>query len=71
MNGVDLHGMSLKIESFFGAVTGIVDSSVLTVYTVDGSMRLHLLASESATAETAIRDDAERAVRLILQSLDD
>jgi hypothetical protein len=52
----------LAIESFSGAVTSIIDSSVLTVYTVGGRMHLHLLAGETAGAPTAVRDDAERAL---------
>lgn len=70
-NGLQLQGKNLKIQSFFGAVTGIVDASVLTVYTIEGSMRLHLLANESAPAETAIRDDVGRAVNLLLSAIDD
>lgn len=69
-NGVQLQGRDLKVESFFGAVTGIVDSSVLTVYTIGGRMHLHVLASESGPLDTAVRDDAERAVRLLLGALD-
>ncbi|HEY3445776.1 MAG TPA: hypothetical protein VGK67_05390 [Myxococcales bacterium] len=68
-SGLQLQGKNLKIESFVGAVTGIVDSSVLTVYTIGGSMRLHLLASEAGPTETAVRDDAERAVRRLLEAL--
>ena len=32
-------------------------------------MRLHLLANESAPSDTAIRDEAGRAVRLLLEAL--
>jgi hypothetical protein len=63
---VRLEARELRIESFFGAVTGIVDSSVLTVYTIRGSMHLHLLASESGPTETAIRDDVDHALRRLL-----
>ncbi len=69
-SGVQRQGPGLRIESFFGAVTGIVDSSVLTVYTLGGSMRLHLLATEAGPSETGVRDDAERAMRLLLESID-
>jgi len=65
-NGVDLQGRDLKVESFFGSVSAIVEASVLTVYTIGGRMRMHLLANESASAGTAVRDDAERAVKLLL-----
>ena len=70
-NGVQLQGRDLKVESFFGAVTGIVDSSVLTVYTIGGRMHLHVLASEAGPLDRAVRDDAERAVRLLLGALDE
>jgi hypothetical protein len=69
-NGLQLQGRNLKIESVFGAVTGIVDASVLTVYTIGGSMRLHVLANESDPSETVIRDEVDRAVRLLLEALD-
>jgi hypothetical protein len=63
-----LRARDLRIESFFGAVTGIVDSSVLTVYTIDGRMHLHLLASERAPDDRSVRDDAARAVRMLLEA---
>ena len=66
--GVGLEGKNLRIESFFGAVTGIADSSVLTVYTIRGSMHLHLLATEAGPAETAVRDDANRALERLLSA---
>jgi hypothetical protein len=69
-NGVQLQGTNLKVDSFFGAVTGIVDSSVLTVYTIGGSLRMRVLANESDPSATAIRDDAERAVKRLIEALD-
>jgi hypothetical protein len=68
--GTELQGKNLKIESFFGQVTGIVESSVLTVYTIGGRMRLHVLANESGPSETAVRDEAERAVKLLLGAVE-
>lgn len=68
--GVPLEGRTLQIESFSGAVTGIVESSVLTAYTLGGRLRLHLLAAESAPVETRVRDDAERAVQRLIEALD-
>jgi hypothetical protein len=65
-----LQGRELQIESFSGAVTGIVDSSVLTVYTIGGSMHLHLLAAEGGPSATAIREEAEQAMRLLAGALD-
>lgn len=38
--GAALEPPGWKISSFHGAVTAIVDSSVLTVYTIEGSLRL-------------------------------
>lgn len=67
-SGVELRAGDLEVESFFGAVTGIVDSSVLTVFTRGGRLRLHLLACEEGPSGTAVRDDAERAVRLLVQA---
>jgi hypothetical protein len=61
----------LKLESAFGAVTGIVDATVLTVYTIGGSMRLHVLANESDPSDTAIRDEVDRSVKLLLAALDE
>jgi hypothetical protein len=67
-NGVQLQGRELRIESFSGAVTGIVDSSVLTVYTIGGSLHLDLLAAEAGPSD-AIRQDAEQAMRLLAGAL--
>jgi hypothetical protein len=69
-NELPLRGETLRIESFFGAVTGIVDSSVLTVYTLDGRMRLHVLANEPGPSDTTIRDEAERGVTRLLAAID-
>jgi hypothetical protein len=69
-NELPLRGETLRIESFFGAVTGIVDSSVLTVYTLDGRMRLHMLANEPGPSDTTIRDEAERGVTRLLAAID-
>jgi hypothetical protein len=68
--GLQLQGTGLQIESFFGAVTGIVDSSVLTVYTLGGRLHVHLLATEAGPSDTAIRDDAGRAMRRLVEALD-
>jgi hypothetical protein len=68
--GLQLQGRELKVESFFGAVTAIVDSSVLTVYTIGGRLRLHLLANELAASPSAIQDDAERAVMRLLDAVE-
>lgn len=70
-NGLQLQGSNLKVESLFGAVTPIVDASVLTVYTIGGSMRLHVLANESDLSETVIRDEVARAVGLLLEAIDE
>ncbi len=69
-SGLQLQGEASGIESFQGAVSGIVDSSVLTVYTMDGSMRLHLLATEEGPSATAIRDDAAAAVARLVAAID-
>jgi len=66
-SGLALHGRTLIVEAFFGAVTGLVDSSVLTVYTIDGRMHLQLLATEAGPSDTSVRDDAARAVRTLLE----
>lgn len=68
--GLGLGQGRLKIEAFFGAVMGIVDSSVVTTCTLGGRLRLHLLATETSSHETAIRDDAEQAVRRLVAALD-
>jgi hypothetical protein len=70
-NGVQLQGGHLKVESFFGAVTGIVDSSVLTAYTIDGSLRLQLLASEASPTDSAVRKEIQGAVNRLLGALED
>jgi hypothetical protein len=67
---LDLRSRTLRIESFSGAVTGIVDSSVLTVYTLEGRLRLELLASEPDPTATAVRDDGARAVRRLQDALE-
>jgi hypothetical protein len=69
-NGVQLQGAGLRLESFFGAVTGIVDSSVLTVYTIGGCLRVHLLAAEEGPSGTAIREDAERSMRRLVEAIE-
>jgi hypothetical protein len=68
--GLAFHGTRVSLESFYGAVSGIVKSNVLTVYTLGGAMSLYLLANESSTADCAIRDAAGRAVQLLLTALD-
>jgi hypothetical protein len=67
--GLHLVGRQLKVESFAGAVTGIVESSALTVYTIGGEMHLHLLATETDPLSTAVRDDAERALQRLLTAI--
>jgi hypothetical protein len=69
--GVRLASKSLQLESFFGAVTGIVDSSVLTVYTIRGSLHLHLLATEASASASEVRDDVERAVARLVEAIDE
>ncbi len=64
------HGARLSLESFYGAVSGIVKSNVVPVYTLGGAMSLYLLANESSTADTTIRDAGERAVQRLLTALD-
>jgi hypothetical protein len=68
--GIRLQGKELKIESFFGAVSSIVEASVLTVYTIDGTLRLHLLACEEDPSATAIRDDVEQAVSRLTEAIE-
>jgi hypothetical protein len=66
--GLQLRARTLKIESFFGATTGLFDASVLTVYTIDGQMHLHLLANETEGAATSVREDSSRAVETLLDA---
>jgi hypothetical protein len=51
-------------------VTSTVDASVLTVYTIDDSLRLHVLANEPSPSETVIRDELARAVSRLLQAIE-
>jgi hypothetical protein len=60
----------LQIEDFFGAVMGIVDASVVTACTLGGRLRLHLLATETGSDDSAIRDDAAQAVRKLLAAIE-
>jgi hypothetical protein len=39
--GVRFQVEDLRVESFFGGVSEIIDASVLTVYTIDGAMHFH------------------------------
>jgi hypothetical protein len=66
--GLRIQGETLRLDAFYGAVTGIVDSSVLTVYTLEGRLRLHLLASETGS-NTTVRDKAQGAVELLLAAI--
>jgi len=68
--GLAASGPQFKLESFYGAVSGIVESSVLTVYTLAGVMHLQLLASETSVGDTTIRDAAGRAVARLLEAID-
>jgi hypothetical protein len=68
--GVKLHGRQLVLESMFGAVTSTVDASVLTVYTIDDSLRLHVLANEPSPSETVIRDELARGVSRLLEAIE-
>jgi hypothetical protein len=69
LDGVQLQAKGLQVESFSGAVSSIVDSSVLTVFTIGGRMKLRFLATESTPADTSIRDEAERAVQRLLEAI--
>jgi hypothetical protein len=69
-SGIRLAGKGLQLESFSGAVTAIIESSVLTVYTIGGSLKLNLLANELGPTETAVRAGAERAVQSLLAAID-
>jgi hypothetical protein len=66
--GLQLRARTLKIESFFGATTGLFDASVLTVYTIDGCMHLHLLANETEGAAISVSDESERAVQALVDA---
>jgi len=68
--GVQLRGRDLEIESFFGAVSGIVDASVLTVCTLGGRMRFHLLAVERVATPTVVRDEVDRAAKRLQAALE-
>jgi len=70
-SGIALEGRALQVESFFGAVSAIVDSSVITVATIAGKLRLHLLANESGPSDTTVQDDVDRAVQRLLGALDE
>jgi hypothetical protein len=68
---LDGHGLAfgegpLGLESFSGAVTPIVDSSVVTAYTLGGRLRLDLLATEEGPGQAAVREEAERSVARLL-----
>lgn len=68
--GLAFHGEHFALESFFGAVSGIVQSSVLTVYTLAGALSLYLLANESAPSDTTVRDAAGRAIQRLLRAVE-
>jgi hypothetical protein len=69
-DGLKVHGRQLRMESMFGAVTSTVDASVLTVYTIDDSLRLHVVANEPSPSETVIRDELARAVSRLLEAIE-
>ena len=57
------------VDSFFGAVSGPVGATVLTVYTIGGAMKLHLRGQATATtAELAA--EATRAMALLSSGLE-
>jgi hypothetical protein len=66
--GIRLRGRNLTVESFFGSTTSVVNASVLTVYTIEGRMHLHLLANELEASVRSVRDDSARAVQLLLDA---
>lgn len=70
LDAEQLQRRHLKIEAFVGAVTPIIESSVLTVYTLDGCMRLHLIANESPPSDTTIREEAERSIGLLRRAIE-
>jgi hypothetical protein len=39
--GIRFEVGDLRVESFFGSVSEIIDASVLTIYTIDGAMHFH------------------------------
>jgi hypothetical protein len=63
-----LESRGLRVESLSGAVTAVIDSSVLVVYTLDRRMRLELLASEIPPDPGAVQADADRAVQRLLRA---
>ncbi|HYG69087.1 MAG TPA: hypothetical protein VD838_15565, partial [Anaeromyxobacteraceae bacterium] len=59
----------IRVESVFGAVSSVLDASVLTVYTISDRLRLHALANESDPSATVIRDELDRAVRRLVDAI--
>lgn len=67
--GLDLTGGTLRVESVVGGVTGIIGASVLTVYTLGGSMHFHLSSPPSLPPEEAAVSSS-RAMALLRSALE-
>lgn len=57
-----------RVESFHAGMSGFASASVLTAYTIDGALHLHLRGRPDMTSEQTI-SEAERATALLLAAL--
>ena len=58
-----------RVDSFHAGMSGFASASVLTVYTIDSTMRFHLRGQPDLTPEQTTRE-AEHATALLLAALD-
>ena len=66
--GLDLDGDGLRVESFDGGASGFATASLLTVYTIDATMRFHLRGTPAMTVEQ-LSGEARRAMDLLLRAV--
>jgi hypothetical protein len=66
--GLDLDGDGLRVESIHGGASGFTAATLLTTYTIGGTMRFHLRGTPDMTLAQTVAE-AERAMALLLPAV--
>lgn len=68
--GVRFQVGDLRVESFFGGVSEIIDASVLTVYTIDGAMHFHIHYMEHVMSAGEVEKLVGKAMGLLRSAME-
>ena len=68
--GVRFQVGDLRVESFFGGVSEIIDASVLTVYTIDGAMHFHIHYMEHVMSVGEVEKLVGKAMGLLRSAME-